>query len=308
MAALRILFMGTPDFAAASLQKLHEAGYSIVGVVTAPDKPAGRGRQLQESAVKQYALSQNLLVLQPVNLKDPDFIDTLKNLQPDLGVVVAFRMLPEAVWQLPAKGTFNLHASLLPKYRGAAPINWAIIQGETETGITTFFLKHAIDTGDLLFQEKVPIAEEDNFGSLYEKLKVAGAEMALKTTKAIEQGSYQAIPQQEEVEMMPAPKIFKETGLILWDQPARAIHNLVRGLAPVPAAYTHYRQKTYKILKTKLADLAEKDALPGDWRMVDKKDLFIRCKDGWLQVFQLQPEGKKLMHADEFLRGFQTQA
>ncbi|MFN3316928.1 MAG: methionyl-tRNA formyltransferase, partial [Raineya sp.] len=233
---MRIIFMGTPEFAVPSLQVLVENGYNIVGVVTAPDKPAGRGKQMQVSEVKQYALSQNLPILQPEKLKSPDFLAELQALKADLQVVVAFRMLPEVVWAMPPIGTFNLHASLLPKYRGAAPINWAIINGETETGVTTFFLQHEIDTGNIIFQEKEPISPTDTAGSLYQRLMHKGAKLVLKTVQTIEKGDVQTFPQVGEITH--APKIFRETCQIDWNKTSTEIYNFVRGLAPYPAAWT----------------------------------------------------------------------
>jgi len=247
---LRIIFMGTPDFAVPTLQTLVENGQNVVAVITAPDKPAGRGLKLNESPVKQNAVSQQIPVLQPTNLKSETFLEVLKNYEADLQIIVAFRMLPEAVWNMPPLGSFNIHASLLPQYRGAAPINWAIMNGETETGVTSFFLKHQIDTGDIIFQDKTEILPVDDFGTLYEKLKHAGAALALKTVKAIEAGNVPSQPQIATSELKEAPKIFKETCQINWNQSAEKIHNFVRGLSPYPTAWTIFDEKTFKIFKT----------------------------------------------------------
>lgn len=234
---MKIVFMGTPEFAVASLDALSAAGFEIVGVVTAADKPAGRGQKLQESAVKKYAVEKGFKVLQPLKLKDPDFVQELKSLHADLQVVVAFRMLPEIVWDMPAKGTINLHASLLPQYRGAAPINHAIINGETESGATTFFLKHEIDTGDVIFSEKVAIAPDDTAGDLHDHLMVAGAGLLVKTVRAIAEGNYKEQPQPVSGELKHAPKIFKEFCSVDWNQPVKTVYNLIRGLSPYPTAF-----------------------------------------------------------------------
>ena len=231
---LRIVFLGTPEFAVATLQKLAENGVNIVAVVTAPDKPSGRGLKLTPSPVKEYAVSQQIPVLQPANLKAPEFLEELKSFQADLQIVVAFRMLPELVWNMPRLGTFNIHASLLPTYRGAAPINWAIINGETETGITSFFLRHEIDTGDLIFQEKTAISEHDTVGTLYERLMQMGAGLALKTVRAIEAGNYPYEPQQNLPFLKHAPKIFKDDCRINWNQPSRKVYDFIRGLSTFP--------------------------------------------------------------------------
>lgn len=299
---MRIIFMGTPEFAVPSLKILVEYHYNIVAVITAPDKPAGRGRRLQYSEVKKYALSQNLPILQPQSLKDEFFIEQLRNLQADLQVVVAFRMLPEVVWAMPPKGTFNLHASLLPKYRGAAPIHWAIINGEKETGVTTFFIGHEIDTGNIIFQEKEPIYLEDNAGSLYERLMHKGAELVLKTVKAIEKGNVQTYEQLGEVSY--APKIFPSVCQINWDQPALKIYNFVRGLAPTPGAWTILKEKHCKIFKVspKILDW-QAEAPIGTFRN-EAKQLACKCQEGWIEILELQIEGKKRMTAQEFLNGF----
>lgn len=299
---MKIVFMGTPDFAVASLNALVEAGFEIAGVVTAADKPAGRGQKLQESAVKQYAVSRGLKVLQPLKLKDPEFIEELKALKADLQVVVAFRMLPEVVWDMPVKGTINLHASLLPQYRGAAPINHAIINGEKESGVTTFFLKHEIDTGDVIFSEKVDITDHDTAGDLHDKLMQVGAGLLVKTVHAIAEGNYTEQPQPQSSTLKHAPKIFKEHCLIDWNQSARSIYNLIRGLSPYPTAFTRLNEKTLKVFK---AELEEKETglAAGAFLTDGKTYLKFAAKDGFIKFTDLQYEGKKRMQVDEFLRG-----
>jgi methionyl-tRNA formyltransferase len=304
---LRIVFFGTPDFAVASLKAMVEAGANVVAVVTAPDKPAGRGMQLQASAVKQYAQSANLPVLQPAKLKDPVFIDELKSYQPDLQIVVAFRMLPVVVWDMPAMGTVNVHGSLLPQYRGAAPINWAIINGETETGVTTFKLKHEIDTGNILLQDKEPILPEDNIGSLYEKLMNKGAALLVKTVQGLADGSLREIPQADiaTTDLKHAPKIFKEHTLIDWNKPAREIHNLVRGLSPIPAAYCMFQNKTFKIYRSHYQN-EQHGKEPGSFETDSKSYMRFAAADGWVYADELQLEGKKRMDVEAFLRGFRA--
>ena len=301
---MKIVFMGTPDFAVASLNALLEAGFDIVGVVTAPDKPSGRGQKINESAVKQYAQEKGLKILQPVKLKDPEFVKELSLLEADLQVVVAFRMLPEIVWNMPPKGTINLHGSLLPQYRGAAPINWAIINGERESGVTTFLLKQEIDTGDILFSESVKIEDEDTAGDLHDKLMLIGAELLVKTVKAIESGDYREIPQDKMAEenLKSAPKIFREDCLIDWNQKVRKIHNHIRGLSPYPAAFCHFQEKVLKIYR---AEFEEKNHnFPaGSIETDHKTTLKFACLDGFISVKELQLEGKKKMKVDEFLRG-----
>lgn len=301
---MRLVFMGTPDFAVAALDALVKAGFEVAGVVTAADKPAGRGQKLQGSAVKQYAVAHALKVLQPLKLKDPLFLAELKALNADLQVVVAFRMLPEVVWNMPSKGTINLHASLLPQYRGAAPINHAIINGEKESGVTTFFLKHEIDTGDVIFSEKVEITDDDTAGDLHDKLMNTGAELLVRTVKAIEAGDYKEQPQPDaaQVELRHAPKIFKEHCLIDWNQPAKNIYNLIRGLSPYPTAFTRLNDKTLKIFK---AELEEKETglAAGAFLSDGKTYLKFAAKDGFIKLTDLQYEGKKRMPVDEFLRG-----
>jgi len=299
---MKIVFMGTPDFAVASLTALYEAGYDIAGVVTAADKPAGRGQKLQESAVKKYAAEKGLKVLQPLKLKDPEFIEELKALNADLQVVVAFRMLPEMVWNMPSKGTINLHASLLPDYRGAAPINHAIINGETESGVTTFFLKHEIDTGDVIFSAKVDIAEDDTAGDLHDNLMATGAELLLKTVKAIADDNYQEQPQIAAEELKHAPKIFKEFCKIDWNQPVKKVYNLIRGLSPYPTAFTELNEKTIKVFKAAYEE-TEPGIAAGGFLTDGKTFLKFAAKDGFIQLLDVQYEGKKRMLVDEFLRG-----
>ncbi|MFN3849470.1 MAG: methionyl-tRNA formyltransferase [Spirosomataceae bacterium] len=299
---MKIIFMGTPDFAVASLKKLVENGCEVVAVVTAPDKPSGRGLQMNETPVKKYAVSQNIPVLQPEKLKNPEFLEQLRSFDADLQVVVAFRMLPEVVWAMPHKGTFNLHGSLLPQYRGAAPINWAVINGETETGVTTFFIEKEIDTGKIIFAEKTPILPEDNAGTVHDKLMEIGADLVLKTVRAIEAGDYPQVPQPQDIELKSAPKIFKETCEINWNQSAEQIHNFVRGLSPYPAAWTLLQGKVCKVYKTQIVDNQELSSEP--FVTDGKKYLMFRCTDKMLAVEELQLEGKKRMGIEEFLRGY----
>lgn len=304
---LRIIFLGTPDFAVASLKALIEAGANVVAVVTAPDKPAGRGMHLHQSAVKQYALTQNLPVLQPEKLKNPDFLVELASYKADLQVVVAFRMLPVAVWDMPPMGTINVHGSLLPQYRGAAPINWAIINGETETGVTTFKLKHEIDTGDILLQKRVPILPEDNVGTVYEKLMQAGAELLVETVKGLAEGRLTEIPQADTPveELKHAPKIFKEHTKIDWNKPVQEVHNLIRGLSPYPVALTVLQDKVFKIYQSHTEHAAHGKA-PGSYDTDGKTYLRFAAADGWLYADEVQQEGKKRMDIASFLRGFRA--
>ncbi|MBC7914637.1 MAG: methionyl-tRNA formyltransferase [Pyrinomonadaceae bacterium] len=304
---MRILFMGTPDFAVASLDALIKAGYNIIAVVTAADKPAGRGQKIHESAVKQYAVSKGLEVLQPVKLKDPEFHKQLLTLKADLQVVVAFRMLPEIVWNMPPKGTINLHASLLPKYRGAAPINWAVINGEKATGVTTFFLQQEIDTGNIIFSESVTIEPNDTAGEVHDKLMNTGAQLLVKTIHAIHADTIDSIPQNHTAdvndELPHAPKIFKEDCLINWNQPVQGVYNFIRGLSPYPAAYTIFKEKTLKIYSGELLD-KEPGIQPGGFLSDGKTFLKFACLDGFICVWDIQLEGKKRMNVEEFLRGF----
>jgi len=308
---MRIIFMGTPEFAVASLDALINSGAEIVAVVTAPDKPSGRGQKVNESAVKKYAALHGLRTLQPVKLKDPLFLDDLRTLKADLQVVVAFRMLPEVVWNMPPKGTINLHASLLPDYRGAAPINWAIINGEEKSGVSTFFLQQEIDTGNILFQDTVAISEDETAGELHDKLMVAGASLLVKTVKAIDEGNYEEVSQEEIInregalsrQAKHAPKIFKEDCVINWDQPAKQVFNMIRGLSPYPAAYTLFKDKTLKIFKA-TAEPGIPGLAPGEYLSDSRTFLKFACKDGFIAVTDIQIEGKKRMGIDEFLRGF----
>ena len=292
--------MGTPDFAVPSLEILIENGYDVAAVVTTPDKPAGRGLNMQYSAIKETALKHNLPVLQPEKLKDEAFIEELRSSQANLFIVVAFRMLPEIVWQMPSIGTFNLHGSLLPKYRGAAPINWAIINGETETGCTTFFLKHQIDTGDILLQEKTKILSEDTFETVYNKLKVLGAGLVLKTVKLIESDNYTL--QQQTGESIHAPKIFKETGLINWNNKGGDIINLIRGLNPFPSAWFIYNGKTYKVFKAAV-ETSSPTTVTGTIESDGKTYIKISCADSNISLMEIQAEGKKRMSVSDFLKG-----
>ncbi len=302
---MKIIFMGTPQFAVASLDALLTAGCDIVAVVTAPDKPAGRGQKIGESAVKQYAHEKGLKVLQPEKLKSPEFLDELKALNADLQVVVAFRMLPEVVWSMPAKGTLNLHASLLPQYRGAAPINWVLINGEKESGVTTFFLKHEIDTGDILFTEKITLTGHETAGELHDRLMDKGAGLLVKTVKGIESGRYNEHPQSQlltgEV-LKHAPKIFKEDCLIDWNQPAESIYNKIRGLSPIPTAYTHLNGKVLKIFNASY-EVASTNMKPGAYITDHKTYLKFAANNGFISLMQIQQEGKKALGIEEFLRG-----
>ncbi len=296
--------MGTPEFAVPSLEILVEHKFNVVAVITAPDKPQGRGQKLTFSPIKECALKHDIPVLQPTNLKSPAFLEELKSYHSNLQVVVAFRMLPEVVWSMPEFGTFNLHASLLPQYRGAAPINWAIINGEKETGVTTFFLKHEIDTGSIIFQEKEPIYESDDVGSLYERLMKRGAALVLRTVQAIASGNYPSQPQFEsELEVIKhAPKIFKETCQLNWNQSAEHIHNFIRGLSPYPGAWTLLNNKTFKIFKTEvLPDQLNSEV--GQFKTDNKTYLYLQTSQGSISVTELQPEGKKRMSIVEFFRG-----
>lgn len=296
--------MGTPDFAVASLEALLHAGEEVVAVITTPDKPAGRGQKMHESAVKKYAIQQGLPVLQPEKLRDPNFIATLRSYRADLQIVVAFRMLPEIVWNMPPRGTINVHASLLPQYRGAAPINHAIIQGETVTGVTTFLLQQEIDTGNILFSQQVKIAPDDTAGILHDKLMVAGAEILLKTVQAIKDDKLQPIPQAafENTALKSAPKIFKEDGEIIWDNPTDQVYNQIRGLSPYPAAFTHLNGKVLKIFETTRGEFSDKK--PGTYTTDGKNFLSFATQDGSLLVTSLQLEGKKRMAITDFLRGY----
>ena len=298
--------MGTPDFAVEPLRRLVEAGKNIVAVITMPDKPAGRGHKIQFSPVKEYALSVNLPILQPVNLKDPEFIEQLRSYQADLQIVVAFRMLPEIVWNMPPLGTFNLHASLLPQYRGAAPINWAVINGETETGITTFFLQHEIDTGNIIQQQKIDIAPDDNAGIVHDKLMYLGSDLVLQTVNQIESGNVASIPQPEG-ELKPAPKIFKETCRINFNTTAESVRNLVRGLAPYPAAWIELADTKGNATNMKIYEVSKELCTPThpvSTLVCDgKKILKVAVQDGYIHLDQVQLAGKKRMPAADLMRG-----
>lgn len=299
---MKIVFMGTPDFAVASLNALKQAGLNIVGVVTAADKPAGRGQKISESAVKKYAVENGLNVLQPLKLKDTAFIEDLKSLNADLFVVVAFRMLPEIVWQMPKKGTINLHGSLLPQYRGAAPINHVIINGEKETGVTTFFLKQEIDTGDIIFTDAIEINDNDTAGDLHDKLMGVGANLLVKTVKAIEADDYNEVPQPQSEDLKSAPKIFKEFCKVDWNKDNQSVYNHIRGLSPYPTAFTVLNEKTLKIFKAEPENtLPEIEA--GNYLTDGKTFLKFATKDGFINLKELQLEGKKRMTIEELLRG-----
>lgn len=315
---LRIIFMGTPEFAVASLDALVNAGCNIVGVITAPDKPAGRGLQLQQSAVKKYAVENNLNVLQPEKLKKPEFLDDLRSLQADLQIVVAFRMLPEVVWNMPPMGSVNLHGSLLPQYRGAAPINWAVINGEKETGVTTFKLKHEIDTGDILLQDSFKIEETDDAGTVHDKMKGIGAQLLVKTVKGLADGSLMETPQPSVVSressegssftthhspLKHAPRIFTETCQVNWNKAVDEVYNLIRGLAPYPAAFTLLNGKKLKVYKSEKINKIPAIA-PGEFETDKKSYLHFACTNGFISILELQLEGKKKMDIAEFLRGY----
>lgn len=310
--SLKIVYMGTPEFAVESLRCLVEGGYNVVGVITMPDKPAGRGHKIQSSPVKQYALEHDLPLLQPEKLKDERFIEALKDWQADLQIVVAFRMLPEVVWNMPKYGTFNLHASLLPQYRGAAPINWAVMNGDTETGITTFFLKHEIDTGEVIQQVKVPIADTDDVGTVHDKLMLLGGKLVTETVDAIINGTVKSIPQEEMAvvgELRPAPKIFKDTCRIDWDNTVVKIYNHIRGLSPYPTAWTELHQPDseaplpVKIFQTEKIEKSH-TYKPGSILTDGKTYLHVAATDGFINIKSLQLPGKKRLQTEELLRGF----
>jgi methionyl-tRNA formyltransferase len=302
----RIVFMGTPAFAVASLQALLEANINVVGVVTAPDKPGGRGMQLQQSAVKQFALAHNLPLLQPEKLKDPSFFDALSAWSPDLQVVVAFRMLPEKIWSFPPMGTLNVHGSLLPQYRGAAPINWAIMNGENETGVTTFQLQHAIDTGDILLQDKITITENMTAGNLHDTMMVVGANLLVKTLDGLLNNTIKSLPQAtviDEKTVQHAPKIFTKDCEINWDLPVEKVHNHIRGLAPFPGAITKVDGKIVKLYSTIVEKIKPSEA-PGSFITDGKTFAKFACKTGYLKINDIQWEGKKRMPIEDFLRGY----
>ncbi len=310
---LRIVFLGTPDFAVESLRRIVDDGFNVVGVVTMPDKPAGRGHKMYQSPVKEYALEKGLRLMQPTNLKDPAFVEELRSLNADLFIVIAFRMLPEVVWTMPPMGTFNLHASLLPRYRGAAPINWAVINGDKETGVTTFFLKHEIDTGDILRQERIEIGEEENVGSVHDRLMMLGAELTLDTIRHILAGTLTPRPQDELLggeAPTPAPKIFRDTCHIDFTRPAEQVRNLVRGLSPYPAAWCELfdaanpGRPALSTLKVFACAKAPSMSLnPGQVSIAGGK-MFVGCADGEaVELTEVQPSGKRRMTVSEFLRG-----
>ena len=299
--------MGTPEFAVPSLDKLIQAGYDIVAVITAPDRPAGRGLQMNESAIKKYAVAHGLKILQPEKLKDPDFIHELRSLHPDLQIVVAFRMLPEVVWNMPPMGTVNLHGSLLPEYRGAAPLNWAIINGEKETGVTTFKLQHEIDTGNILLQEKIKIGDDETAGELHDRMKMIGADLLVKTVKGLSEGALVEIPQGRsdrdgQTGVKHAPKIVTDTCKIDWNKSTVEVFNLIRGLSPYPTAFTYLNGKILKIFKAK-KEITVPAIAPGRIETDKKTFLKYECPDGFISIDELQLEGKKRMKIEEFLRG-----
>jgi len=306
---LKIIFLGTPDFAVATLDAMVQHQLNVVAVVTAPDKPAGRGMKLQQSAVKKYAVEHHIPVLQPEKLRNEEFLQALKSYQADLQVVVAFRMLPEVVWNMPPLGTINVHASLLPNYRGAAPINWAIINGEAASGVTTFKLKHEIDTGDILLQEKVVITETDNAGILHDKLMTTGAQLLVKTIDELRNNTLKIIPQtsltsgiEQEISLKHAPKIFTETCKIDWSKSTIEVYNLIRGLSPYPAAFTTVNDKKMKLFEVEKM-IANHSFEPGYIETDQKKYIRFYCADGYISVKKLQLEGKTQMLVEDFLRG-----
>lgn len=304
--SLRIVFMGTPEFAVASLDALVKAGCNIAGVVTAPDKPAGRGMKLTESAVKKYAVENGLKVLQPEKLKNPEFLAALKSLNADLQIVVAFRMLPEIVWNMPPLGTINVHGSLLPQYRGAAPINWAVINGEKETGVTTFKLKHEIDTGDILLQESLPIGEDETAGEVHDRMKEIGAKVLVETVKGLAESRITEQPQTLNLKpstLHHAPKIHTDTCIIHWDRPVETVHNLIRGLSPYPGAFTTLNEKILKVFRSK-KEITYPKSTEGDYETDGRTYLKFACADGYLHLLEVQLEGKKRMSIDDFLKGY----
>ena len=307
MKPLRIVFMGTPEFAVPMLDVLLNSSHEVVGVITAPDKPAGRGMQLMQSDVKKYAVEKNLNILQPEKLKNPEFIEELRSLNADLFVVVAFRMLPEVVWNMPPLGTINLHASLLPQYRGAAPINWAIINGEKETGVSTFLLQHEIDTGKIIYQEKIAIRDDENVGELYQELMQLGASVLGKTVDAIASGDYPQIPQDHITDIKHAPKIFKDTCKIDWSKNTVEVYNHIRGLSPYPAAFTTLDGKGFKIYSADKKQAPHSEPV-GSYKSDGKTYLHFYTADGYIAVKDCQLEGKKRLSIEELLRGYKLGA
>ena len=308
MRELRIVFMGTPDFAVATLDAILKANYNVVGVITAPDKPAGRGQKMQQSAVKKYALEKGLNILQPTNLKNKDFLNELEILKANIQIVVAFRMLPDIIWKIPEYGTFNLHASLLPNYRGAAPINWAIINGETKTGVSTFFIDEKIDTGNIILQEEIPISEDETVGGLHDKLMIIGSKLVVKTIQLISENTIKTT-KQPEIEIKSAPKIFTETCKINWNANVNSIYNLIRGLNPYPTAWTTLINNNEEI-KVKIFDVKKevlKHSFTNGRIITSKNELKIATKDGFIIVESLQLAGKKKMDTKSLLNGFTFQ-
>jgi methionyl-tRNA formyltransferase len=301
---LRIVFMGTPEFAVCSLEKLVQSAHQVVAVVTVADKPAGRGQKMQESAVKQFAVQHSIPVLQPLKLKDESFLHTLREMNADLFVVVAFRMLPEVVWKMPRLGSINLHASLLPQYRGAAPINHAIINGEIETGVTTFFLQQEIDTGNIIQSKIISIGENETTGELHDRMKVLGADVLLQTVNLIAEGNAPSKPQNtfDSAQLKEAPKLTRESCKIDWDQPVAKVHNHIRGLSPYPAAWIIFEGKNLKVFRGKKIP-GMVDVIPGEYQIVGQTSLRFACNDGWYEITDLQIEGKKRMTTVELLRG-----
>jgi methionyl-tRNA formyltransferase len=299
----RIVFMGTPEFAVASLDAIVQAGYPVAAVITAPDKPAGRGMQLSVSAVKKYALEKGLKILQPEKLKNPQFLEELQSLQADLQIVVAFRMLPELVWNMPPMGTVNLHGSLLPQYRGAAPINWAVINGEKQTGVTTFKLQHDIDTGNILLQESFPIGEQETAGEVHDRMKEIGARLVVKTIEGLVEDTLEEKPQPSNAELRHAPKIFTDTCRIDWNKPVTDIYNLIRGLSPFPTAFTQLDGKLLKIYRAE-KEITNTAHAPGEFDTDKKSCLRFAAADGYIHVKEIQLEGKKKMPVEDFLRGY----
>ncbi len=297
---MKIVFFGTPDFATPSLDIINKSKHEIVAVVTAPDKERGRGRKISYTPIKEYAVSNNLKCLQPDKMKDENFIESLKGLNADLFVIVAFKILPRTVFTIPKLGSFNLHGSLLPKYRGAAPIHWAIMNGDKKTGVTTFFLEDKVDTGSIISQSEMPIEDEDNLGTIHDKMSILGSKLVLQTITEIDNENVKLKKQNNEL-ASPAPKIQKELGEIDWAKSAEVIHNLVRGLSPFPAAYFMHNNKKYKIFKSKIVDFISLNI--GEIN-VTKKELFVGCSDKVLQVLEIQLEGRKRMGVEEFLRGY----
>lgn len=308
---LKIVYMGTPDFAVEPLKALVDGGYNVTGVVTMPDKCSGRGMKLQSSPVKVYAANHSIPLLQPERLKDPKFLEDLRSMNADLQIVVAFRMLPEVVWAMPQLGTFNLHASLLPQYRGAAPINWAVMNGDKETGVTTFFLKHEIDTGDIIMQEKIPIGDAESAGSVHDRLMELGAKVVIRTVDSIIEGKVSAIPQSfpgNAEELKPAPKLFRENTRIEWDSQGKSVFNFIRGLSPYPSAWTELVTNEGEHINVKIFDsefeIADHGYKPGNISTDGKKMLKVSVADGFIMPKRLQLAGRKPLSAEEFLRGF----